>query len=414
MARIRSWRAIARSTSRVSGRSAPSESVTCTASTLSPRPRSSCWSRAHWGTLSPSFGSVLPAVSAGESTVGIQTIRAPSRAAISTASAFMPPTAQLRVSVPTTSHLRDERRDDLRALGGGRVVRLEGEPGEPELGETLRERAVVDPPLRHVRSDVDVQVVRTLHEHARPIARSRLLGRAACRHDATLRSPRRARRAARRSPTRSAARRRARASSSRAASISSTRRTACCPAPLERTLEATAGRSSPRSPPRASSACPAALGRVHALDDGGGEPLHEDRAHELQRGGVTGLLRDHLDGHAERLEQLRERLRAGARREHGSPQPALPGSVRAARRPRSVRPAPATSVGELALQRRRRRVQVRVDRALRAAPGSARLPPRRARPSRAVDAEHDVAPGDRRGGVGDLGSTEPPRPGSGS
>ena len=68
-------------------------------------------------------------------------------------------------------HLRDESRDDLRALGRGRVVRLEREPREPELGETLRERAVVDPPLRHVRSDVDVQVVRALHEHARSLAR---------------------------------------------------------------------------------------------------------------------------------------------------------------------------------------------------------------------------------------------------
>ncbi len=83
----------------------------------------------------------------------------------------MPPTAQLSVSVPTTSHARDERRDDLGALGGRRVVRLEREACEPQLGEALRERAVVDPPLRHVRSDVDVQVVRALHEHSRALAR---------------------------------------------------------------------------------------------------------------------------------------------------------------------------------------------------------------------------------------------------
>ena len=55
------------------------------------------------GNLVPVLRLGLPAVSAGESTVGIQTIRAPSRAAISTARAFMPPTAQLRVRVPTTS-----------------------------------------------------------------------------------------------------------------------------------------------------------------------------------------------------------------------------------------------------------------------------------------------------------------------
>ena len=215
MARIRSWRAIARSTSRVSGRSPPSESVTCTASTLSPRPRSSCWSRAHWGTLSPSFGSVLPAVSAGESTVGIQTIRAPSRAAISTARAFMPPTAQLRVSVPTTSTSGNESRDDLRALGGRRVVRLQGEAREPELGEALRERAVVDPPLGHVRSDVDVQVVRALHERTRAVAGRRRHGLLRRHRVHPIARPRLGSQRARRGPPRSrrrcAARSRARA-----------------------------------------------------------------------------------------------------------------------------------------------------------------------------------------------------------
>ena len=75
--------------------------MTSTGSTLNPSPRSSCWSFAQSGTLSPGFGSVRPAVSAGESTVGIQTIRAPSRAAISTASGFIPPTARFSVIVPT-------------------------------------------------------------------------------------------------------------------------------------------------------------------------------------------------------------------------------------------------------------------------------------------------------------------------
>jgi len=67
---------------------------------LNPSECSSCWRLAHNGTLSPGLGSVRPAVSAGESTVGIQTMRAPSRAAISTASAFIPPTAWLSVTVP--------------------------------------------------------------------------------------------------------------------------------------------------------------------------------------------------------------------------------------------------------------------------------------------------------------------------
>ncbi len=101
-ARARAARS-SRSTSRVSRRhGAVVAAVTRTGSISSPRPRSSCWSPAQIGTLSPGFGSVRPAVSAGESKVGIQTIRAPSRAAISTASGFMPPTARLSVSVPIT------------------------------------------------------------------------------------------------------------------------------------------------------------------------------------------------------------------------------------------------------------------------------------------------------------------------
>ena len=100
VARIRSCRAIVSSTSRVSGSSSPASSVTSTAAIEKPSPRSSCWSFAHCGTLSPGCGSRRPAVSAGESTVGIQTMRAPSRAAISTASAFIPPTAQFSVIVP--------------------------------------------------------------------------------------------------------------------------------------------------------------------------------------------------------------------------------------------------------------------------------------------------------------------------
>ena len=150
----------------------------------------------------------------------------------------MPPTAQFSVSVPTTSHLGDESRDDLRALGGGRVVRLEGEAGEPELGEPLRERAVVDPPLGHVRSDVDVQVVRALHEGARALARSTSrrrdcvvierdpIARLVARSASTA-----ALAAATRGSTPSSS------SRSRAASISSTRRTACVRLPSSSALE---------------------------------------------------------------------------------------------------------------------------------------------------------------------------------
>ena len=213
---------------------------------------------AHCGTLSPGFGSVRPAVSAGESTVGIQTMRAPSRAAISTASAFIPPTAWFSVSVPTTSTPGTSRRDDLRPLGRRGVVRLEREAGEPELREAAGERHVVDPPRRHVGADVDVQVVRALRRaHAR--ARSASTSSAGLRrHRARpYRSPAaerpQARRAGPRSPPRSAARSRARAAG-RAPPPSrppAAPRACGCPRPGAR---AAARRSPPRAAPRATRA----------------------------------------------------------------------------------------------------------------------------------------------------------------
>ena len=121
----------------------------------SPSSRSSCWRLAQSGTLSPGFGSVRPAVSAGESTVGIQTIRAPSRAAISTATAFIPPTALFSVIVPI-ARTPGTARNDLRALRRRRVVGLEAEAREADVGEPLCQRDVVDPALRDVRCDVNV------------------------------------------------------------------------------------------------------------------------------------------------------------------------------------------------------------------------------------------------------------------
>jgi len=55
------------------------------------------------------------------------------------------------------------------ALGGRRVVRLEDEPGHPELLEAPRERHVVDLALHDVGADVDVGVVGTLQELARAL-----------------------------------------------------------------------------------------------------------------------------------------------------------------------------------------------------------------------------------------------------
>ena len=48
---------------------------------------------------------------------------------------------------------------DGRALRGRRVVRLEHEARQPELGEAAGEREIVDAPLREVGLDVDVEVV---------------------------------------------------------------------------------------------------------------------------------------------------------------------------------------------------------------------------------------------------------------
>jgi hypothetical protein len=60
----------------------------------------SCWSRAQTGGVTP--GSSTAPASLTASTVGNQTTRAPSRAAISTASAFSPPTARFSAIAPST------------------------------------------------------------------------------------------------------------------------------------------------------------------------------------------------------------------------------------------------------------------------------------------------------------------------
>jgi small multidrug resistance pump len=54
------------------------------------------------------------------------------------------------------------------------------------------------------------------------------------------------------------------------------------------------------------------FGRGQALDNGGGEPLHEDAAQELSRGGVARNIAQHLDGHAEGSEDLGEPLGSSA------------------------------------------------------------------------------------------------------
>ena len=67
-----------------------------------PASRSSSWSAAHIGRCAPGgYCRSRADASLSESTVGIHTIRAPSRAAISTASGLMPPTAALSVIAPS-------------------------------------------------------------------------------------------------------------------------------------------------------------------------------------------------------------------------------------------------------------------------------------------------------------------------
>ena len=68
-----------------------------------PWSRSSCCRRIHTGGLAPGAISWPPVISLSESTVGSHTVLAPSRAAISTASGFMPPTARFSVTAPKTS-----------------------------------------------------------------------------------------------------------------------------------------------------------------------------------------------------------------------------------------------------------------------------------------------------------------------
>ena len=91
---------------------------------------------------------------------------------------------RLRVE-PADARVERDRAEDIdtrhgvahdgRALRRRRVVRLEHEPGKPELGEPAREPEVVDPPLREIRLDVDVEVVRAADELTR--ASRRLNGR---------------------------------------------------------------------------------------------------------------------------------------------------------------------------------------------------------------------------------------------
>ena len=158
-------------------------------------------------------------------------------------------------------------RDDLRALGGRGVVRLECEPGEPELDEAARERDVVDPPSA-ARPGRRGRAGRTRRARACAPARSVALIRLPA--SPSLRpyrsSSSRARRAAPRSRSRSAARPRARAGGRGPPPSRRPAAAACVRLPSSSALEerlADHRFDLPLEPLRA----PLASRRLHALDD---------------------------------------------------------------------------------------------------------------------------------------------------
>ncbi len=100
--RTRSLRATTSSTASASGRSAARSSTTGTGSQARPVSRSDSSNSTQTGTFAWAPGRSTSSCSFTEETVGNQTIRAPWRAATSTASGLRPPTARLSVIVPST------------------------------------------------------------------------------------------------------------------------------------------------------------------------------------------------------------------------------------------------------------------------------------------------------------------------
>ena len=108
-----------------------------------PRARRSCCSCAQAGSFAPGGGSVAArGLVRRASSVGSHTVRAPSRPAISTASGLSPPTDALSVMAPRhrTPSARDAA-DDLRALRGRGVVRLQAGSRPARAGEQRRSSA---------------------------------------------------------------------------------------------------------------------------------------------------------------------------------------------------------------------------------------------------------------------------------
>ena len=138
VASTRSWRATTASTSSSSGSGVAVGVDDRDGRGRTPAARSSSSKRTHTGTLPSGSACSTSPISFSELTVGSQTMRAPWRAATSTAVAFRPPTEWLSVIVPSAVTPGHGRGDDRGALGGGGVVRLQPEAGEAELEAALR------------------------------------------------------------------------------------------------------------------------------------------------------------------------------------------------------------------------------------------------------------------------------------
>jgi hypothetical protein len=141
------------------------------------------------------------------------------------------------------------------------------------------------------------------------------------------------------------------------------------------------------------------IGGVQALDHRRCEPLREDRAQELANRGVSGTVRHHFDGHAERAQRVSERLCAGARCE-GRRSHAAGGNRSQERDVCEPCAGPRHDYRELTLEGGRGRVQIGVD-GIGAEPRQRRLGRGEGGRGR-CQGEHEAASGDGRRRVAGL------------
>ena len=197
------------------------------------------------------------------------------------------------------------RAHDRRALRGRGVVRLQLEPAEPELGEAACERHVVDPPGDDVRRDVHVRVERAAQQRARTLGDG---GQSLDAHPASSASTARAAPVTRGwtpSSRSSSAARRARARGAR--------RARGCPRSSRSTRRAVGG-GERRSPRRArnQSSHPAARAAAAPSSRAAARPFMKTERSSFRAAAAPGSGPSTSTLRAERPEQLREPLGAGA------------------------------------------------------------------------------------------------------